>query len=325
MGDLNNYKIDSFWNNPQELHISVLLHELVESINIFQDRQNIIVDWTLWMWWHATKIIERLNPWDIFIWFDADIRNLEIVKPYLESRSKDKNIHIFFVNKNFVHLKSTLEDLNISTITWIYFDLWLSSLHIDDKNRWFSFRFDGPLDMRFDANIGVKASEILNSYTSDRLFGIFTKYWEEPRSKAIVSEITKYKKTKNKFETTKDLLEVLDKVSKSNKLRARIFQALRIEVNKELDHLDVALKDAIDILDTDGNISIISFHSLEDRIVKNIFRDESRDCICSDIICTCHHKKKLKIVNKKPITPSEEELKLNPRSRSAKLRIRKKT
>ncbi len=303
-----------------DLHISVLLHELVDNIEVFKDKQNIIVDCTLWMWGHAKKIIDKMNSWDIFIGFDADIVNLNIVRDELTAYWKAKQVEVKLINSNFVNLKQELQNINIDKITWIYYDLWLSSLHVDDETRWFSFRENWPLDMRFDKTSWITASDILNKYSEDDIFRILQEYWEEPLCTKITREIITKRKTWFKFETTLDLASLIEKFSYDSKTKARVFQALRIEVNQELDNTKISIKDAISMLEKDWIIFVISFHSLEDRLVKNIFRDESRDCICSDIICTCKHTKQLKILTKKPIEPTEEEMKSNKRSRSAKAR-----
>lgn len=304
------------------LHISVLLEELVSSIKIEKNKQNTIVDCTLWLAWHAKKIIEKLNPWDIFVWFDADIRNLELAKKVLENIRKD--IKIVLINSNFVNLKSELEKIWIKEITWIYYDLWISSLHVDEAERWFSFKLDWPLDMRFDTYIWFPASHIVNTYKEDELIRIFREYWEEPASRKIALKILEKRKSWFRFKTTKELANLIDEAVKFPKAKNRIFQALRIETNKEMENLEISLKDAINLLTSWWTIFVISFHSLEDRIVKNIFKDESRDCICSDLICSCKHKKQIKILTKKPIIPTPEEEKTNPRSRSAKARSAEK-
>ena len=303
-----------------ELHIPVLLNELVNSIKINANKKNIVVDCTLGMWWHAIKMLEKMNSWDIFIWFDADKRNFDIAKNNIEKKALEKNIEFFYINDNFKNLKSRLEELGITKITWIYYDFWISSLHIDDWQRWFSFKIDWPLDMRFNENTWITASQIVNSYSKDDLIKIFREYGEEPSSKKIAESIVETRKTGFRFNTTKELADLIWKISKFPKSKTRIFQALRIEVNKELEAIEESLKDAIELLDKNWNIFVISFHSLEDRIVKNIFKTESKDCICMDLICSCKHKKQIKILNKKPILPTENEIKLNPRSRSAKAR-----
>jgi len=318
-----------------EKHISVLLNELVDWITIFQDKQNIVVDATLWMWWHAEKIINSMNSGDIFIWFDADIKNLELAKKRLEN-IKSIGVKLIFINSNFSNLKDSLEKVWITKITWIYYDLWLSSLHVDEADRWFSFRLDGPLDMRFDKTCWKTAADIVNSYSQSDLRSIFIKYWEEPTSTKIAAKIVERRKENKvnsegrentlgwKFKTTHDLSNLIWEVSKSAKSKNRIFQAIRIETNKELESLEKTLKEALNLLEKAGRIFVISFHSLEDRITKQIFKKETRDCICSDIICSCMHKKSLKILTKKPIIPTKEEIKDNPRSRSAKARLAEK-
>lgn len=315
---------ENYCEKLTSLHTSVLLHELVDSIEISQTRQNIVVDCTLWMWGHASHVIKKMNKWDVFIWFDADIRNLEIVKPYLEDLAQKQEISIFFINDNFKNLKSRLEEIWIKNITWIYYDLWISSLHVDNADRWFSFKLEWPLDMRFDETKWIKASDIVNWYKKEELIEIFRDYWEEPASKKIAEAILAERKTWFRFHTTKELSDLIAKTSRDHKSRNRIFQALRIETNDELWVIKESIADAISLLDKDWDIFVISFHSLEDRIIKNIFKDESRDCICKDLICSCKHKKQLKPMTKKPIIPTDEEIKQNPRSRSAKARYAKK-
>lgn len=324
--------------NIAKKHISVLLHELVESITIFSDRQNIVVDGTLGMAGHACEIITQLNPDDIFIWFDADTRNLPLASQRISSLpdislnicnpgedfspSKDK-INILLIHSNFEHLKTELTKYNIESITWIYYDLWISSLHIDEADRGFSFRENGPLDMRFDITTGQTAADIVNSYDQADLRQMFVDYWEEPGSTKIAARIIEQRKIE-KIKTTQRLVEVIESVNSHPKTKTRIFQAIRIEVNGELEVMKQSFRDAIELLQKDGNIFVISFHSLEDRITKQTFKRETRDCICSDIICSCHHKKSLKVLTKKPILPTQQEIDNNSRSRSAKARHAKK-
>lgn len=307
-------------NEIEQKHISVLLNELVDSIKIFNDRKNIIVDCTLWMWWHASKIIEKLNDWDIFIGFDADIKNLELAQIRLKNILEEKNIEVFFINSNFKNLKSELKKIWIEKITWIYYDLWLSSLHLDEADRWFSFMQDWPLDMRLDKSKWKTAEDIVNWYTTSELREIFLKYWEEPQSNRISKQIVEQRR-KKRFKTTNDLSEL---IWWNIKTKSRIFQAIRIEVNGEIDAIEQSLNDAIQILEKWWTIFVISFHSLEDRVTKQIFKKESRDCYCNDLICSCNHKKSLILLNKKPILPTQEEIKNNKRSRSAKARFAEK-
>ena len=309
--------------NIEKKHISVLLNELINSIEISDDRQNIIVDATLWLAWHACEMIKKMYKWDIFIWFDADIRNLKLAKKRIEETNKGNKVKIILINSNFVNLKSELEKAWIENLTWIYYDLGISSVHVDEADRWFSFRLDWPLDMRFDSTSWRTAADIVNSYKQEDLRKIFIEYWEEPASTKIAARILENRR-KQKFKTTAQLVETIEEVSKHPKTKTRIFQALRIETNNELDYLKISISDAITLLKKGAKIFVISFHSLEDRIIKQTFKKETRDCICSDIICSCNHKKSLKVLTKKPILPTTQEVKQNPRSRSAKARLAEK-
>lgn len=302
--------------NIESRHISVLLHELVDSIDIKNDNKNIIVDCTLWMWWHASKIIEKMNNWDTFVWFDADIKNLKLAEERLNKINKDNKVEIILINSNFINLKKELIKRGIDKITWIYYDLWLSSLHLDEAERWFSFMLKWPLDMRLDKTKWKTAADIVNGYTQSELREIFMKYWEEPWSNKISAKIVEERR-KNKFKTTTQLSEIIPGWPKT---KSRIFQAIRIEVNQELKAIEKSIEDAIKLLEKNWKIFVISFHSLEDRITKHILKKETKDCICTDLICSCGHKKSLKVLTKKPIIPSDEEIKENPRSRSAKAR-----
>lgn len=306
------------------IHTSVLLYELTDAIHIRKDEQNIIVDGTLGLAWHASEVLKKMNAWDIFIGFDADERNLQLAQERLEKIQTQfpslKDIKIVLIHSNFEHLREKLLEHNIESLTGIYYDLWVSSMHFDEAQRWFSLRLDGPLDMRFDTRSWKTAADILNFYEQQDLFTILKEYGEEPYARKISEKII-WARKKKKFETTLELCDFLDReINKHIKTKMRVFQALRIEVNKELDNLKKSLKDAIELLKKDGDIFVISFHSLEDRIVKQIFKQETRDCICSDLICTCWHTKSLKLTHKKPILPSEQEQRQNPRSRSAKAR-----
>ena len=304
----------------EKKHISVLLNELVESIKIFSDKKNVIVDCTLGMWWHASKIIEKMNSSDIFIGFDADIKNLELAKIRLEKIAEEKKVQTIFINSNFSELKTELIKIWIQKITWIYYDLGLSSLHLDEAERWFSFMHDWPLDMRLDKSKGKTAENVVNSYTASELREIFLKYWEEPQANRLSQKIVLERK-KKRIKTTLELSEI---IWWNPKIKSRIFQAIRIEVNWELEAIEKSLEDALWLLENWWRIFVISFHSLEDRTVKQIFKKEARDCICNDLICSCHHKKSLKLLNKKPILPTQEEITTNKRSRSAKARFAEK-
>jgi len=300
-------------------HVSVLLNEIVNSVSIDTTEQNIVVDATLGMAGHASSVIQKMNPGDILIGFDADEKNLSLAQQRLE----EQNIHdvtVILIHANFSELQQKLIEHNIPAITAIYYDLWLSSLHLDEAERGFSFMLDGPLDMRLNKNIWKTAAEVVNGYTQAELRKIFLEYGEEPGANKISALIVENRK-KQKFKTTGSLAEI---IPWPPKVKARIFQALRIEVNNELSAIQKSLQQAVSLLSSGGSISVISFHSLEDRVVKQYFKTESKDCICEDLICSCHHTRTLKILTKKPIIPSEQEIIENPRSRSAKARVAKK-
>jgi len=302
----------------KNIHTSVLLEELSDAIEIYDDKQNIIVDCTLGLAGHASKVIAKMNPGDIFVGFDADERNLTLARETLEKLNTQTQIVL--IHSNFESLRERLSEHDITSITGIYYDLGVSSLHFDEAERWFSLRLEWPLDMRFDTRSWRTAAEVLNYSEEKDLFQILKEYGEEPHARKIAARVISSRKQK-KFETTTDLCDFLDNEINSHiKTKTRVFQALRIAVNAELETLQSSLEQAIKMLETGGNIFVISFHSLEDRIVKQLFKRETRDCICSDIICTCWHKKTLKLLHKKPILPSTEEQKINTRSRSAKAR-----
>ncbi len=308
------------------LHTSVLLDETIESLDICASKKNIVVDCTLWLAGHASEVIKKMKSWDIFIGFDADERNLKIAKQklkHIQTQTKSSP-EVVLVHSNFLHLRKELKRHNIETITAIYYDLGVSSVHFDETDRGFSFRSDGPLDMRFDTTKWQTAADALNYYEEKKLFEILRNYGEEPHARKIAARIITARK-KQKFHTTWDLSDFLEnEINTHIKTKMRVFQALRIEVNKELENLNSSLTQALELLSPKWIIAVISFHSLEDRIAKQVFKRETRDCICTAPICNCGHKKSLKILTKKPIIPTDIEQKENSRSRSAKLRIAEK-
>ncbi|EKD65982.1 MAG: S-adenosyl-methyltransferase MraW [uncultured bacterium (gcode 4)] len=311
---------------PKFWHIPVLLNELVDSIEIAWNRQNIVVDCTLGLGGHASKIIGKLNKWDIFVGFDADEDNLNNASLNIDKNIweyiKEKNIKIYFINSNFRNLKFELNKIWIDKVTWIYYDLWVSSVHFDDENKWFSFRGEGTLDMRFDRKSWLTAKDIVNNYSENDLYRVFREYWEEKKSKFIIDNILKARIEKE-IKTTKDLLEIIEGSSFDPKSKLRVFQALRIEVNDEFGALKESLQDAVKLLDVGWIISVISFHSLEDRIVKQTFNEFIKTEI-NQITGMNMTQPILEKVYKKPLIPKQNELDSNPRSRSSKLRVLKK-
>ncbi len=301
-------------------HYSVLLKEAIEGLNIKPD--GIYVDATLGYGGHSSEILKRLTTGHLYA-FDQDIEAIKSSEERLSKISKNFTI----IHSNFVHLKDRLEELGIKQVDGIIFDLGLSSPQIDDKNRGFTFMEDAPLDMRMDLSSSLTAKEIVNTYSIEKLSNIFFLYGEEKMSKFIAKKIVSERLTKE-ITTTKELVHIIEEAVGAkyfNKFHPerQIFQAIRIEVNGELTVLSDALPQAIDLLNKEGRISVITFHSLEDRIVKQIFKNESEinELVKGLPEIPLEYKPRIKLINKKPILPSEEEIKENSRSKSAKLRI----
>lgn len=299
------------------MHYSVLKNELIESLNIKDG--GTFVDATIGYAGHSKEILKKI-PNGYLYGFDQDEKAVEYST---ETLSKiGNNFKIF--KTNFVNLKKTLEKENVDLVDGIIFDLGFSSPQIDDDTRGFSFMHDGPLDMRMSSE-GVSAKDIINTYSEEKLAKVFFKYGEEKLSKVIAKNI---KKNCKEINTTLELVEVIKSATGANYFyknhpERKIFQALRIEVNEELTVLEKVLPDAINLLKKGGRIGVITFHSLEDRIVKNIFRENSEvDELVKGLVQIPEaYMPKIKLINKKPILPSEKELEENSRSRSAKLRI----
>ncbi|EKE27492.1 MAG: Ribosomal RNA small subunit methyltransferase H [uncultured bacterium (gcode 4)] len=304
-------------------HIPVLYHEILEGISLFQDKQNIVVDATLWLWWHAIWILSKMNKGDVFIAFDADLDNLRSAQENIEAsiwnEIKNKNITIHYIHSNFRFLSKNLSDIWVDKITHIYYDFWVNSVHYDNAEKWFSFRLSWPLDLRYDRSSWITAKDVVNTYDEQELRKIFYSYWEEKKTPFIVEAILKARKI-SPISTTDELADIIQKSSFDPKSKTRVFQALRIEVNDEFWSIRDSLKDAIGLLEVNWIIECITFHSLEDRIVKEIFSSfctEEIDDFTGQTIKTWIAKK----ITKKPIIPTEKEIEANPRSRSAKLRI----
>lgn len=233
-----------------------------------------------------------------------------------------------FFNQSYSHLPEILKSQNLETISGVLFDLGLSSYQLENPERGFSYSVYGPLDMRFDQSEGTKALDVVNEYTTEELARIFKEYGEERFSKRIAQAIVLNRKIK-KIESTEELKDIVKNVLKTKgdvKTLSRIFQALRIEVNEELSELKKGLDAGIEALVPGGRVCVISYHSLEDRIVKNRFSELVKGCTCPPNfpVCTCGGKKELKIMTRKPVIPDEKEIEENPKARSAKLRAAEK-
>ncbi len=304
-------------------HISVLFNECIEGLNLKRGQK--IIDCTLGGAGHSKAILDKISPKGQLISFDLDPASIKNAKMVLADYKEGKDY--ILINDNFVNLKENLKNLNIDGVDGILMDLGISSYELDDETRGFSFQGDYPLDMSFSGKEKYNAEYIVNNYSIDDLTKIFREYGEEEKAYYIAKKINEERKIRP-IKTTADLVNIILKAKprrSKDKIHpaTQVFQALRIEVNHELENLEKVLPDAIESLKSGGILAIITFHSLEDRIVKQFFKKESTDCLCDPEIpiCICKHKKKIKLVNKKPIIPSDKEIKENPRSRSSKLRI----
>ena len=298
-------------------HYTVMLNEAVDALEC-QDGK-IYVDCTLGGGGHSELILQRISPNGRLIAFDIDDEAILHAKERLKNY---KNLTI--VKTSYINIKSELKKLGIEKITGgVILDLGASYHQLTKAERGFSFSKDAPLDMRFDMQSNFSAYNVVNDYSEEELVKIFSEYGEERFSKRIAKKIVEYRKQK-KIETTLELAnlikEATPKIKSSIHPATRVFQAIRIEVNNELKNVNFVLHDILELLGKGGIISVLSFHSLEDRIVKKFFKYESQKCRCNDLICKCPPPR-LELVNKKPILATDEELKENPPSRSAKLRV----
>lgn len=301
-------------------HYSVMLSESIEGLNIKED--GIYVDATLGYGGHSSEILKKLTKGHLYS-FDQDQEAINDSKKRLLEIGDNFTI----IYSNFVNMKEKLKEQGITKVDGILFDLGLSSPQIDNKDRGFTFMTDAPLDMRMDTSKELTAAKIVNTYSIEELANIFFIYGEEKMSKIIAKKIVS-ERLNREIKTTKELVKIIEsavgaKYFNKNHPERQIFQAIRIEVNGELDVLKKVLPDAISLLNKGGRISVITFHSLEDRIVKQIFKKDSDidDLVKGLPVIPKEFQPKLKLINKKPILPSEKELNENSRSRSAKLRI----
>ncbi len=298
-------------------HYTVMLNEAVDALECKDGK--IYVDCTLGGGGHSELILKRISPNGRLIAFDVDNEAIEHAKEHLK-----KYPNLTIVKSSYTNIKEELHKLGIEKITGgVILDLGASYHQLTKAERGFSFSKEAPLDMRFDTDSDFSAYDVINSYSEQDLIRIFSEYGEEHFSKRIAKKIVETRRSQP-IRTTKELADIIitatPRVKSHIHPATRVFQAIRIEVNQELKNVNIVLHDILDLLEKGGIISVISFHSLEDRIVKQFFKFESQKCRCNDIICRCTPPK-IELINKKPITASEREVWENPPSRSAKLRV----
>jgi len=303
--------------NLEIQHTPVMVPEILKFLNVTSGGR--YIDCTLGEGGHTKNILEASNPGGEVLGIDADHEAIEVSKTRLEIFGE----RFICSNNNFKEIRKVAMKSNFIPCHGILFDLGVSSLQLDKESRGFSFRRKAPLDMRFSINQTLTAEEVINRFSESEIADILFHYGEERRSRKIAKLIVENRPLKNADELSdlikKNVRQTNYKINPSTKT----FQALRIYINEELNALSRALDQALEIIGVGGRIAVISYHSLEDRIVKNLFRKESKHCICLPNVqeCDCEHTAKIKIITKKPIIPSDNEIKSNKRSRSAKLRV----
>ncbi|MCY7135970.1 16S rRNA (cytosine(1402)-N(4))-methyltransferase RsmH [Streptococcus gordonii] len=307
-------------------HVTVLLHETIDYLDVKPD--GVYVDATLGGAGHSEYLLSKLSPKGHLYAFDQDATAIEHAKkrlaPYIEKGM------VTFVQDNFRHLKLQLEKLGVDEIDGICYDLGVSSPQLDERERGFSYKQDAPLDMRMNRHADFSAYQVVNDYDYHDLLRIFFKYGEDKFSKQIARKIEQARQIKP-IETTTELAEIIKSAKPAKELKKKghpakqIFQAIRIEVNDELGAADESIQQAIDMLAVDGRISVITFHSLEDRLTKQLFKEASTVDVPKGLpFIPDDLKPKLELISRKPILPSAEELEMNNRAHSAKLRVARK-
>ena len=302
-------------------HVSVLLNECIENLNIKEN--GVYVDCTLGGAGHSSEILKRLSKDGLLVGIDQDSDALKAAKERLKTYDNVKYVH-----SNFHEIDSILENLDIPKVDGILMDLGVSSYQLDEAERGFSYMKDAPLDMRMDKDRDFSAYNVINEYSEEELYRVIKEYGEEKFAKRISNFIVE-RRSKKPIETTFELVDIIKSAIPAKMRRngphpaKRTFQAIRIEVNSELTILNKAIEDGVKRLNKGGRMAIITFHSLEDRIVKLQFRKLQNPCTCPKEfpVCVCGKKPIVKIITRKPIEPTAMEVDENPRSRSAKLRV----
>lgn len=301
-------------------HDPVLISE-IEAIFLDNSLHSCVVDATLGLGGHSKMFCSHMKQGDHFIGIDRDRDNLAIAQDNLANTPTW--VHKNLVHSSFAEIDTIIQDLGLESIDFILYDLGVSSAHYDDGDRGFSIRFDAPLDMRFDRTQGKTARDLVMHMSEYELRDLMFKYADEKKAVHIARAIVEVRKTKS-IDTTFDLLEIIKSSSYDDHSPKRVFQALRIAVNAEFEHVETSIKKSIDKLSLGGRIAIITFHSIEDRIVKNLLTSYLTGTI-DDFTGQTIVPSRLSKYNKKPILPTEKEIADNPRSRSAKLRVLTRT
>lgn len=302
-------------------HIPIMLQEVIENLDIKPN--GIYVDLTVGGGGHSTEILKKLTTGKL-ICVDQDADALEAAS----SRLKKISNNVEFYKSNFENFNEILDYFDIEKVDGVLLDIGVSNYQISNGDRGFSYMIDAPLDMRMDKDLEKNAFDVVNYYSAKDLENIFYKYGEEKWTKRIVEFIVEFR-NKKAIQTTFDLVGIIERAipksvrAKKGHPAKRVFQAIRIEVNRELEVIEKVIPDIVNRLKSEGRLCIITFHSLEDRIVKDLFKDLAKGCICPKelVVCVCDNKPKIKILTKKPIIPSEKEMNENSMSRSSKLRV----
>ncbi len=300
-------------------HVSVLLNETVDAVNVKEGGR--YADFTMGGGGHSALILDRGG---ILYGFDRDIDAINVCK----KRFEDKKERFNPIHSSFENVKSEIKNAGVDALDGIIADLGVSSYQLDEAERGFSYMHDAPLDMRMDRREGLSAKEVVNTYSEEKLCEIITKYGEEKWAVRIAKFICEARE-KKPIETTFELVDIIKAAVPQGARKdgphpaKRTFQAIRIEVNGELRILEKAVRDGVELLKKGGRMAVITFHSLEDRIVKETFNSLANACTCPKNfpMCVCGKKDSVKVITRKPILPTDEEVDMNPRSRSAKLRV----